>query len=70
MHDKHRGMHENSHYPVSRGKKKKKKESDMISTSSRESVISPLLLVFVLCGYQIYQFLKRVYDLFKPEFHM
>jgi len=57
--------------PISRfpGKVKKTRESDMlIGTSRRESVISPLLLVIVLCGYKIYQFLKLVYDLFKPEF--
>jgi hypothetical protein len=38
----------------------------LIGNSRRESVICPLLLVVVLCGYQIYQFLKLVYDLFKP----
>jgi hypothetical protein len=42
----------------------------LIGTSRRESVINPLLLVVVLCEYQIYQFLKLVYDLFKPEFRM
>jgi hypothetical protein len=53
------------------GKVKNTLESDMlIGTSRRESVISSLLLVVVLCGYQIYQFLKPVYDLFKPEFRM
>jgi len=36
----------------------------LIGISRQESVISPLLLVVVLCGYQIYQFLKLVYDLF------
>jgi hypothetical protein len=60
--------------PISRflGKvKKNSQESDMlIGTSRRESVVSPLLLVVVLCDYQIYQFLKLVFDLFKPEFHM
>ena len=59
--------------PISRfpGKVKDTRESDMlIGTSRRESVISPLLLVVVLCGYQIYQFLKLVYDLFKLEFLM
>jgi hypothetical protein len=59
--------------PISRfrGKVKDTRESDMlISTSRRESVISPLLLVVVLCGYQIYQFLKLVYDLFKLEYRM
>jgi hypothetical protein len=60
--------------PISRflGKvKKNSRESDMlIGTSRRESVVSPLLLVVVLCDYQIYQFLKLVFDLFKPEFHM
>ena len=45
--------------------KKNTRESNMlIDISLRESVISPLLLVVVLCGYQIYQFLKLVYDLF------
>jgi len=68
MHDKHCAMHEISRFP---GKVKKIRESDMlIGTSRRESVISPLLLVVVLCGYQIYQFLKLVYDLFKPDFRM
>ena len=59
--------------PISRfrGKVKDTRESDMlISTSHRESVISPLLLVVVLCGYKIYQFLKLVYDLFKLEYRM
>jgi hypothetical protein len=60
--------------PISRflGKVKKNSwESDMlIGTSRRESVVSPSLLVVVLCDYQIYQFLKLVFDLFKPEFHM
>jgi hypothetical protein len=45
--------------------KKTTQESEMlIGTSRRESVISLLLLAVVLCGYQIYQFLKLVYDLF------
>ena len=45
---------------------KNTRESDMlIGTSRWESVIILLLLVVVLCGYQIYQFLKLVYDLFK-----
>jgi hypothetical protein len=45
--------------------KKNTQESEMlIGTSRRESVISLLLLAVVLCGYQIYQFLKLVYDLF------
>jgi len=45
--------------------KKNTREIDMmIGTSCRESVISLSLLVVVLCGYQIYQFLKLVYDLF------
>jgi hypothetical protein len=47
--------------------KKNPRESDMlIGTSRREGVISLLLLVVVLCGYQIYQFLKLVYDLLYP----
>ena len=38
-------------------KKKKTRERDMlIGTSRMESFISLLLLVVVLCGYQIYQF--------------
>jgi hypothetical protein len=40
--------------------KKNTQEIDIM----RESVISLSLLVVVLCGYQIYQFLKLVYDLF------
>ena len=68
MHDKHCAMHVNSHF---RGKVKKTRESDMLtSTSIRENVASPLLLVVLLCGYQIYQFLKLAYDLFKPELYM
>ena len=64
-------MHDNSHFPFPGESKKHTQESDMlIGTSHRESVISPLLLVVVLCGYQIYQFLKLVYNLFKPEFRM
>jgi len=39
-----------------------------ISRGERVIHVSPLLLVVVLCGYQIYQFLKPVYNLFKPEF--
>jgi hypothetical protein len=41
------------------GKVKKKyiwKSDMLIGTSRRESVICPLLLVVVLCGYQIYEF--------------
>ena len=49
--------------------KKNTRESNLlIGISRQESVISPLLLVVVFSGYQIYQFLKLVYDLFKPEF--
>jgi len=51
--------------------KKTTQESNMLIDISRwESVISPLLLLVVLSVYQIYQFLKLVYDLFKPEFRM
>jgi hypothetical protein len=64
-------VHEYSHFPFPGESKKKPQESGMlIGTSRQESVISPLLLVVVLCGYQIYQFLKLAYDLFKPEFRM
>jgi len=63
--------HENSHFSFPGESKKNTRESHMlISTSHRESVISPLLLDVVLCDYQIYQFLKLVYDLFKPEIRM
>ena len=59
-----------SHFPgkVKKVKKNTRESNLLIGISRRESVISPLLLVVVLCGYQIYQFLKLVYDLFKPEF--
>ena len=64
-------VHEHCPFPFTGESKKNTRESDMlIGTSRRESVINPLLLVVVLCGYQIYQFLKLVYDLFKPEFRM
>jgi hypothetical protein len=64
-------VHEDCHFPFPGESKIYTRESDMlIGTTRRESVISPLLLVVVLCGYQIYQFLKLVYDLFKPEFRM
>ena len=63
-------MHENSHFPFIGESKKKTLESDMLIGTYRRESTSPLLLVVVLCGYQIYQFLKLVYDLFKPEFRM
>ena len=72
MHDKHCAVHKNSHFKFPRESKKiTHGESDMlIGTSRQESVISLLLFIVVLHSYQIYQFLKLVYDLFKPEFHM
>jgi hypothetical protein len=58
-------VHENCHFPFPGESKKNTREIDMlIGTSCRESVISLLLLVVILCGYQIYQFLKLVYYLF------
>jgi len=61
-------VHENCHFPFPG--ESKQAHGKVTCLSRRESVISPLLLVVVLCGYQIYQFLKLVYDLFKPEFRM
>ena len=45
-------MHEDYHFPFPVERKKNTRESNMlIDISRRESVISPLLLVVVLCGY-------------------
>jgi len=49
----HLSVHENSHFPLP-GKSKKTWESDMmIGTSCHESL---LLLVVLLCSYQIFRF--------------